>query len=181
MTDKNAHEKLASKRTDDPRAAPRRSLIKQMKPREVSKSAESVGSTIHVQTATPKNGKTKGKKASTPIRVDFGRRRVSVLMPKLTLSRQEHPQSGIPLPKIYSTKFPPHEDSRGMAPSSLVSKTFASDLRQPVLKNGKISDAVGSLSSDKKESVEGRGKKLKEPKVPVRRSRRIENKESYHG
>jgi hypothetical protein len=148
----NTNGQLASTHLADLRAIPHRSLIKQMRPKELSNIADTIRSTIPMQAATPLKVEKKAKELPTPLRVDFGRKKPSVALPKLG----------------------------GTKTSSVVKGIVTTNTGRPIeaQEEEETDKRPGLLSQDGEIVGNATMKKSKQNKAPVRRSRRIENKEN---
>lgn len=163
-------------------AAPRRGLINQMKPKDGSISSITIRSTIHVQADTPQKAVKKEKKPGTPVRVDFGRKKPAVLMPKLALNRQNIPPSAVHIDQQKSSYLPKYgsTDLGSEVPATKPSQ-IERDKSKQFLEEREISETGISELEEKGPDPNREAQRNKDVGGRLRRSRRIQDKENRHG
>jgi len=155
------------------RAATRRPLINQMKNKDASTSGSTIRSTIFAKAYTPTRSPMDGKNLVTPTRVDFGRKKPSVRVPKLAQANRTFPAPLAVHPDIdVSAGLPagvhkPRSYWHGEKPDAMPVEGEVGEVEAEV--------PAGRLGED---GFTGTGGKHKPAGVPIRRSRRIENKEN---
>jgi len=155
------------------RAATRRPLINQMKNKDASTSGSTIRSTIFAKAYTPTRSPMDGKNLMTPTRVDFGRKKPSVRVPKLGQPNRTflaalavHPDIDVPAGLPAGT-HKPRSYWHGEKPDAMPVEDEAGE--------GGAEVPAGRRGED---GFTGTGGKHKPAGVPIRRSRRIENKEN---
>ena len=168
-----ATDEVSKSKIPKARAATRRPLINQMKNKDASTSGSTIRSTIFAKAYTPTRSLMDGKNLVTPARVDFGRKKPSVRVPKLAQANRTFPATlavatdinvpaGLPTGTHELRKHWYGQKSDAMHVEGYDGK-------------GESEVTAGRLGED---GITGAGAKPKPAGVPIRRSRRIENKEN---